>query len=61
MTDPYKEYDLSTNETVPAVTGRPTSAPVHKSMGAVEIGVIAVAIAVTIIIMSAVVSLSRRR
>ena len=61
MADPYPEYDLSTNETVPSSTTAPLmSVPVKKSMGAVEIGVIAIALAVTILAMSAVVTMSRR-
>lgn len=60
MVDAYPEYNLSQNETTPAV---PTlvSAPVKQSMGAVEIGVIAIALAITILTASAAISLSRRR
>lgn len=58
MSDPYPEYD--TNGTVPGVTVAP-SMPVRASMGAVEIGVIAIAIAVTILMISAVISMSSRR
>lgn len=50
---------MSTNETVPPQVV--SSVPVKKSMGAVEIGVIAVAVAITILAISATISMSRRR
>ena len=59
MADPYPEYDVSNNETVPPTIQ--AVVPVGKSMGAVEIGVIAVAIAITVLAMSAVLALSKRR
>jgi hypothetical protein len=62
MADPYPEYDTSNYETVPpTIQTVVTSAPVAKSMGAVEIGVIAVAVAITVLAVSAGISMSRRR
>lgn len=65
MADPFPEYDTTKYETVPGgVTMAPSSAPyesVRKSMGAVEIGVIAIAVAVAIMTASAILSVSRAR
>ena len=63
MADPFPEYDTSQYETVNAVTVAPSGAPssVRKSMGAVEIGVIAIAVAVAIMTASAILSVSRAR
>lgn len=64
MADAYPDYDPDKYGTVPSVTGAPSSPPTvpsaRRSMGAVEIGVIAIAIAVTILTCSAAISLSRR-
>lgn len=63
MADPYPDYDPDEYATVP---GNVTQAPIvvsskkGRSMGSVEIGVIAVAVAVAILTLSAVVSLSKR-
>jgi len=66
MADPYPEYDPAQYETVPppATTPTPillaTTAPMKKSMGSVEIGVIAIALAVGILAMSVAIAVSKR-
>lgn len=59
MADPYPEYDVSTNETVPPTIQ--AVVPVGKSMGAVEVGVIGVAIAITVLTLSAALAVSKRQ
>lgn len=64
MADPFPEYDVNQYETVGAVTMSPSAAPTssaRQSMGAVEIGVIAIAAAVAIMTASAILSVSRAR
>lgn len=64
MADPFPEYDVNQYETVSAVTMSPSAAPAssaRQSMGTVEIGVIAIAVAVAIMTASAILSVSRAR
>jgi hypothetical protein len=64
MADPFPEYDTAQYETVSAATMPPSAAPsqsVRQSMGAVEIGVVAIAVAVAIMTASAILSVSRAR
>lgn len=66
MADAYPDYDPDNYETVPSSQGQTPApsmisvSPVRKSMGSVEIGVIAIAIAVAILTCSAALSLSKR-
>lgn len=65
MADPFQEYTANEQETVPGgVTGSPSFAPsrsARQTMGAVEIGVIAIAAGVAILTASAILSLSKAR
>ena len=65
MADPYQEYDPAQYETVPPPSTTPTpillaTAAPKKSMGSVEIGVIAIALAVGILAMSVALAVSKR-